>query len=87
MSSRIERTSAADCSIGFFEGRAEQKAEEGVRRFCRSSFLALSIAACVASDYADCFAAALAKLRNAERVTGDRDFKQIEAEIKIGWLK
>jgi predicted nucleic acid-binding protein len=38
-------------------------------------------------SYADCFAAALAKLRNAELVTGDREFKAVEGEIKIGWLK
>ena len=38
-------------------------------------------------SYADAFAAALAKLRNAELVTGDNDFKAVEDEIKIGWLK
>lgn len=37
--------------------------------------------------YADAFAAALAKLRNAELITGDPDFKTIEGEIKIRWLK
>jgi predicted nucleic acid-binding protein len=37
-------------------------------------------------SYADAFAAALAKIRNAELVTGDREFKQVEDEIKIGWL-
>jgi len=37
--------------------------------------------------YADCFAAALAKLRNVELVTGDPEFKEVEKEIKIGWLK
>ena len=37
--------------------------------------------------YADTFAAALAKLRNAELITGDPDFKAVEGEIKIGWLK
>ena len=36
--------------------------------------------------YADAFAAALAKLRKAELVTGDPDFKTVEGEIKIGWL-
>lgn len=36
--------------------------------------------------YADCFAAALAKLRNAELVTGDREFRQVEEEVKIHWL-
>ena len=38
-------------------------------------------------SYADCFAAALAKLRNAELITGDPEFKAVEAEIKIGWLR
>ena len=36
--------------------------------------------------YADAFAAGLAKIRNAELVTGDRDFKTVEDEIKIAWL-
>ena len=38
-------------------------------------------------SYADCFAAALAKSRNAELVTGDPEFNAVEKEIKIGWLK
>ncbi len=38
-------------------------------------------------SYADAFAAALAKIRNAELVTGDHEFRQIEDEIKIDWLK
>jgi predicted nucleic acid-binding protein len=37
--------------------------------------------------YADAFAAALAKLRNAELITGDPDFQAVAGEIKIGWLK
>jgi len=37
-------------------------------------------------SYADCFAAALAKLRRAELVTGDKDFKQVEGEVKILWI-
>lgn len=36
--------------------------------------------------YADCFAAALAKQHKATLVTGDRDFKQLEGEVKIAWL-
>jgi ribonuclease VapC len=36
---------------------------------------------------ADCFGAALAKIKNAEFLTGDPKFKLIEKEIKIGWLK
>lgn len=38
-------------------------------------------------SYADAFAAALAKIRNAELVTGDQEFKEIAGEIKIDWLK
>ncbi|HMP75365.1 MAG TPA: type II toxin-antitoxin system VapC family toxin [Kiritimatiellia bacterium] len=37
-------------------------------------------------SYADCFAAALAKLKNAELLTGDREFRQVEKDIKINWL-
>jgi predicted nucleic acid-binding protein len=36
--------------------------------------------------YADCFAAALAKLRGVEVVTGDPEFKEVEAEVKVAWL-
>ncbi len=36
---------------------------------------------------ADAFAAALAKERKAELVTGDPEFKALEKEIKIHWLK
>ena len=35
---------------------------------------------------ADAFAAALAKERKAELVTGDSEFKALEKEIKINWL-
>ncbi len=37
-------------------------------------------------SYADAFAAALTKLRKAELVTGDKEFKQLEGEIKILWI-
>jgi len=36
---------------------------------------------------ADAFAAALAKERKAELATGDLEFKTLEKEIKIAWLK
>jgi predicted nucleic acid-binding protein len=36
--------------------------------------------------YADCFAAALAKDRKAELVTGDNELKQVEGEVKILWV-
>ena len=38
-------------------------------------------------SYADCFTAALARQRKAELVTGDRDFRQVEGEVKILWLE
>jgi len=37
-------------------------------------------------SYADCFAAALAKEKKAELVTGDRGFKEVEGEVKVAWL-
>ena len=37
-------------------------------------------------SYADCFAAALAKIRKATLVTGDKEFKSLEDEVKISWL-
>jgi len=38
-------------------------------------------------SYADCFAAALAKIKNAELITGDREFKQLARDVKIHWLR
>ena len=37
-------------------------------------------------SYGDCFAAALAKAKKAELVTGDKEFKSLEGEIKISWV-
>jgi len=37
--------------------------------------------------YADCFAAGLAKVHKGEIITGDNDFRAIENEIKIIWIK
>jgi len=38
-------------------------------------------------SYADCYAAALAKLQSGAVVTGDKEFKALEDDIKIVWLK
>jgi ribonuclease VapC len=38
-------------------------------------------------SYADCFAAALAIKKKCELITGDKEFKQVEKEIKIRWIK
>lgn len=37
-------------------------------------------------SYADAFAAALAKMKKATLVTGDKEFKVLENEIKINWI-
>jgi len=37
-------------------------------------------------SYGDCFAAALAKIRKAELITGDGEFKQVGEEVKILWI-
>lgn len=37
-------------------------------------------------SYADCFAAALAKCKKADLVTGDGEFKPLDGEIKISWI-
>lgn len=37
-------------------------------------------------SYADCFAAALTKQKDAVLFTGDPEFRQIQREIRINWL-
>jgi uncharacterized protein len=37
-------------------------------------------------SYADCFAAALAKILGAPILTGDPEFKEVEKEIKVIWI-
>ena len=37
-------------------------------------------------SYADCFAAALAKVSQGELITGDEEFRAVEKEIRIAWL-
>jgi PIN domain nuclease of toxin-antitoxin system len=37
-------------------------------------------------SYADAFAAALSKARNAPLITGDAEFRSLEKEIKIHWV-
>jgi uncharacterized protein len=36
--------------------------------------------------YADCFAAALAKVHHCQVVTGDPEFKQLEKEVRVFWI-
>jgi ribonuclease VapC len=37
-------------------------------------------------SYADCYAAALAKLRMADLVTGDGEFRSVEDQVSIQWV-
>jgi predicted nucleic acid-binding protein len=37
-------------------------------------------------SYADCYAAALARSRKADLVTGDSEFRAIEDQVKIQWV-
>ena len=37
-------------------------------------------------SYADTFAAALAKIKKADLVTGDNEFKPLDGEINISWI-
>lgn len=37
-------------------------------------------------SYADSFAAALAKTKKADLVTGDKEFKEVEDQIKVIWV-
>ena len=37
-------------------------------------------------SYADCFAVALAKVHKGELVTGDKEFKAVEDEVKVVWV-
>jgi len=37
-------------------------------------------------SYADAFAAALAKVKKADLITGDNEFKPLDGQIKISWV-
>jgi ribonuclease VapC len=37
-------------------------------------------------SYADCFAAALARIKKGELLTGDREFEQLKKDIRIIWI-
>jgi ribonuclease VapC len=51
------------------------------------TMLAAKFKAKHAMAYADCYAAALARLRKADLVTGDREFKLVAGDVKILWLR
>lgn len=59
----------------------------GVREDLKLAKQAAVFKASYCLAYADAFAAALAKEMKAELVTGDPEFKALEKEIKIQWLR
>jgi ribonuclease VapC len=38
-------------------------------------------------SYADCFAVGLAMKKKCDLVTGDKEFRQIEKELRVRWIK
>ncbi len=50
------------------------------------TLLAAEIKAFNKMSYADAYAAALTKLKKAILVTGDKEFKTLDSEIKINWI-
>ena len=73
------------------EEKARQIAELPVDLVPVSGDLALARQAAIFKatyriSLADAFAAALAKLRKAELITGDPEFKPLDGEIKLRWL-
>jgi len=59
----------------------------GVSDDLKTARTAASFKAAHKMSLADAFAAALAKEKKAELVTGDSEFKALEGQIKIHWLK
>jgi ribonuclease VapC len=59
----------------------------GVHENLKLARLAGQLKAAHKLSLADAFAAALAKERKAELVTGDPEFKALEKEVKIRWLR
>ncbi len=51
------------------------------------TYLAAGLKAFHKMSYADCFAAATAMKNKCELVTGDKEFKEIEKDVKIRWIK
>jgi ribonuclease VapC len=74
-----------------------ENADEAIRdiqrlgvEFVEADWMLTKTAAAIKSkarmSYADCFAAALAKKKQAVLVTGDPEFKQISTEVKVHWV-
>jgi predicted nucleic acid-binding protein len=51
------------------------------------TLLAAGLKASHRMSYADCFAAGLAMKKKCELVSGDKEFKQVERDLKIRWIR
>lgn len=51
------------------------------------ALLAGSYKAAKKMSFADCFCASTARIHNASIVTGDKEFKEVEGEIEIRWIR
>jgi ribonuclease VapC len=51
------------------------------------ALLAGSYKAAKKMSFADCFCAATARIHGASIVTGDREFKEVEDEINVMWIR
>jgi len=78
-------SSAAEADQGVSE--LKQLGIEFVEADWELSFEAAKFKARHKMSLADCYAAALAKSSQADLVTGDHEFKQVEDSIKIDWLR
>ena len=81
---------AREASVGDAEASIKQVRDLGVE-FVNADWELAKAAGYFKSknkmSFADCFAAALARKVNAHLATGDPEFKQLEKEITITWLK
>jgi predicted nucleic acid-binding protein len=80
-----------------WQRRGEEVARKAIENLARlsiqpvpvdldQSLKAGEIKACYKMSYVDCLAAALAALRKAVLVTGDRDFEKLGRQAKILWI-
>ena len=93
----VTTVNLAEVWYSIARSRSEAEADDAVAKLCRLGLrvvdadweLAREAARFKAKHgiaFADCFAAALAKLRNVEIVTGDPVFQKVEDEVSVRWL-
>jgi len=79
---REEGTSVAEAMIEIID-TLPLKIIPADRQLCNA---AAELKADKKMSYADCFAAAAAIINRAALITGDKEFKEVEGEVKIIWI-